>query len=100
MRAATKLTPRVPTVTRYVILVAPQQGGTHDQVWIDLLVSWLPFLFLILVLIGTARMFQRRSRAPSGRTIAELCELQLEEMKRHTTALERIAQALENRGRA
>jgi hypothetical protein len=71
-----------------------------DQVWIDLIVSWLPFLLLIVVLIATARMFQRRSRAPSGRTIAELFELQLEEMKRHTTELERIAQALESRRRA
>jgi hypothetical protein len=70
-----------------------------DQVWIDLIVSWLPFLLLVVVLIATARMFQR-SRAPSGRTTAELCELQLEDMKRHTAALERIAQALESRGRA
>jgi ATP-dependent Zn protease len=71
-----------------------------DQVWIDLIVSWLPFLLLIGVLIAAARMVQRRSRAPSGRTTAELYELQLEEMKRHTTALERIAQALESRRHA
>jgi len=40
-----------------------------------------------------------RARGPSGRTMVELYELYLEEMKRQATALERIAQALERRGR-
>jgi hypothetical protein len=39
-----------------------------------------------------------RARGPSGRTMVELYELHFEEMKRNTTALERIAQALERRG--
>jgi hypothetical protein len=71
-----------------------------QQAWINLLVSWVPFLFLILVWIGVTWMLRGRGRAPSGRTMAELCELQLEEMKRLTATLDRIAQALENRGRS
>ncbi len=39
-----------------------------------------------------------RARAPSGRTMVELYELQLEEMKRNAAAIERIAQLLERRG--
>jgi hypothetical protein len=39
-----------------------------------------------------------RARGPSGRSMIELYELQLDEMKRNVTALERIAQALERRG--
>ncbi|HEY2528573.1 MAG TPA: hypothetical protein VGJ20_11610 [Xanthobacteraceae bacterium] len=77
-----------------------------DQMWINFLVSWAPFLLLVILWIGFAWMFRRRGLTPSGRTTAELCEQQLEEMKRqveeakrHTTALERIAKALENRGR-
>jgi hypothetical protein len=40
-----------------------------------------------------------RARAPSGRSMIELYELQLEEMKRSTAAMQRIAQALETRSR-
>jgi hypothetical protein len=37
------------------------------------------------------------ARGPSGHTMLELYELQLEEMKHNIKALERIAQALERR---
>jgi len=70
-----------------------------DQVWINFLVSWSPFLLLILAWIWLVWILRSRSRAPSGRTIPELYEQQLDELKRHTIALERIAQALENRDR-
>jgi hypothetical protein len=77
-----------------------QEQPMDKQEWINLLVSWVRFLFLILVWIGVAWMLRLRGRVPPGRTIAEIYELQLEEMKRHTATIDRIAQALENRGRS
>lgn len=96
-----------------VTLLTPDQGwrrggseigfGKQEQpmnpMWFNLLESWGPFLVLILMWIGFTWFLRRRSRTASGHTIPELYEQQLEEMKRHTTTLERIAKALENRGR-
>ena len=65
---------------------------------IDLIVSWLPFMLLIGVWLVFAQRGGMRARAPSGRTMIELYELQLEEMKRNAAALERIAQVLERHG--
>jgi hypothetical protein len=64
----------------------------------DLTVTWAPLIVFIGVLIYFIRSSGMRTRGPSGRTMLELYELQLEEMKRNVTVLERIAQALERRG--
>ena len=65
---------------------------------IDLIVSWAPLLLFFGVLIFFVRRGGMHARAPSGHTMIELYELQLDEMKRNAAALERIAQALERRG--
>ncbi len=65
---------------------------------IDLIASWLPFVVLIGFFVVFAQRGGMRARAPSGRTMIELYELQLEEMKRNAAAIERIAQLLERRG--
>jgi hypothetical protein len=64
----------------------------------DMIASWAPIIVFIGVFIYFTRSNGMRTRGPSGRTMLELYELQLEEMKRNVTALERIAQALERRG--
>jgi hypothetical protein len=69
-----------------------------SQAMIELVVSWAPFVLLIGVFVVFAQRGGMRARAPSGRTMIELYELQLEEMKRNAAALERIAQLLERRG--
>jgi hypothetical protein len=57
-------------------------------------------LLILLVFVIFARRGGMQARAPSGRSMIELYELQLEEMKRSAAAMERIAQALETRNRA
>jgi hypothetical protein len=69
------------------------------QVAIDLVSSWGPMLLFLVAIVIVMRKGGMRARAPSGRTMIELYELQLEEMKRSTAALERVAQALEAKGR-
>jgi hypothetical protein len=64
---------------------------------IDLIASWAPMLVVLAAMIFVARSGGLRARAPSGRSMVELYELYLEEMKRNTATLERIAQALERR---
>ena len=61
----------------------------------DLIASWAPLIVFLGAMIYFMRSAGMRARGPSGRTMAELYELQLDEMKRNATALERIAQALE-----
>ena len=73
------------------------QQATIDLI-ITLVTSWAPFVVLIGVFVVFAQRGGMRARAPSGRTMIELYELQLEEMKRNAAALERIAQVLERRG--
>jgi hypothetical protein len=41
-----------------------------------------------------------RAKAPSGRNMLELYELQLEQMQRNVAVLERIAVALEQRAKS
>ena len=57
-----------------------------------------------MLYLSVLLFFMRRggvqARAPSGRSMIELYELQLEEMKRSAAAMERIARALETRDRA
>ena len=64
----------------------------------DVIAAWAPVIILIGVVIYFMRASGMRARGPSGRNMIELYELQLDEMKRNVTALERIAQALERRG--
>ena len=65
-----------------------------QQDWISLLVSWLPFIALIVVWVVISRGLQ--TRGPWART-ADLFEQQLAEVKRTNGLLERIAIALEAR---
>ncbi len=67
---------------------------------INLVSSWGPFLLFFVAFLIYARRGGMQARAPSGRTMIELYELQLEEMKRSTAAMQRIAQALETRNRS
>jgi hypothetical protein len=64
----------------------------------ELIAGWAPFIIVLAIIVFFMRSGGVRARAPSGRTMVELYELYLEEMKRQATALERIAQALERRG--
>ena len=67
------------------------------QPFIDLLAAWGPLLAFLAIFIFLARSNGIRARSPSGRTMIELYEQNLEETKRNTAMLERIAQALERR---
>jgi hypothetical protein len=67
------------------------------QVLVDLVSSWGPMLLFIAIFLVYARRGGMQARAPSGRTMIELYEMYLEEMKRNTATLERIAQSLERR---
>jgi hypothetical protein len=64
----------------------------------DLIAAWAPSFIFLVTVVYFLRSGGMRVRGPSGRTMAELYELQLDEMKRNATALERIAQALERGG--
>jgi len=68
------------------------------QTLADLIAAWAPSLVFLAILVYFMRSGGMRARGPSGRTMVELYELQLDEMKRNAAALERIAQALERRG--
>lgn len=61
--------------------------------WTALLVSWLPFVVLILVWIFLSQRLCGRRERPS-----ELYEAQVAEMRRTNALLDRIAVALEKRG--
>jgi hypothetical protein len=65
---------------------------------INLIAAWAPFIVFVAIIVFFMRSGGMRARGPSGRTMVELYELHLEEMKRNTTAIERIAHALERRG--
>ena len=65
----------------------------------ELIAGWAPFIIVLAIIVFFMRSGGVRARGPSGRTMVELYELYLEEMKRQAMALERIAQALERRGR-
>ena len=67
--------------------------------WATLIANWGPMLLLIAVWLVLSRLNGMRARAPSGRTMLELYELQLEEMRRQQAVLERIASALEARAK-
>jgi hypothetical protein len=63
----------------------------------DLIAAWMPFVILLAILIFFMRTGGIRGRGPSGRSMIELYELQLEQQTRTAAALERIAQMLEHR---
>jgi ATP-dependent Zn protease len=73
----------------------PKQETFVVDKWVELAVSWLPFL----VLIGLWFWFSRRSgmqaRGASGVTMIELYEQQVAETRRMNGFLERIALSLE-----
>jgi len=60
--------------------------------WSELLVSWLPFIVLVLVWI-----FLARRGFPQWRRVNEFYEAQVTEMQRTNALLNRIALALEKR---
>jgi ATP-dependent Zn protease len=64
---------------------------------VSLIVSWLPFIVLVIVWVLLSRSMGMRSRSPSGATLPELTEQQLAETRRMNATLERIAVALEKR---
>ena len=68
-----------------------------SEVWISVLVAWLPFVLLIGVLVVMARWQGMRSRGPSGHSLIELYEQQVAETRRMNASLERIAVVLEKR---
>jgi ATP-dependent Zn protease len=70
---------------------------TSMNKWIELLVSWLPFLLLIAVWLLLSRRMGMQARGKSGTTMIELYEQQVEESRRMNANLERIAAALEKR---
>jgi ATP-dependent Zn protease len=65
--------------------------------WITILVTWLPFLILILVFVMFGRWQGMRAKGPSGSTLIEIYEQQVAETRRMNVTLERIAVALEKR---
>lgn len=68
--------------------------------WSSLIAAWGPVLLLIAVWLVMWLVNGMRARAPSGRSMLELYELQLEQMQRDAAVLERIAVALEQRAKS
>ena len=67
--------------------------------WASLVATWGPMLLLIVVWLVLSRLNGMRAKAPSGRTMLELYELQVDELKRQIAVLERIAATLESRAK-
>ena len=63
--------------------------------WVELAVSWLPFLALIGVWFWFSRRHGMQARGASGVTLIELYEQQVAETRRMNGFLERIALSLE-----
>jgi hypothetical protein len=68
--------------------------------WSTLITAWGPMLLLVAVWLVLSRLNGMRAKAPSGRNMLELYELQLEQMQRNVAVLERIAVALEQRAKS
>jgi hypothetical protein len=65
---------------------------------VSLIVSWVPFIVLVIVWVLLARSMRLNWwRSPSGASWIELTEQQLTETRRMNATLERIAVALEKR---
>ena len=67
--------------------------------WVELLISWSPFLALFALLFWYARSAGMRARGKSGTTMIELYEQQVIQTRLINENLERIAAALEKRER-
>ena len=65
--------------------------------WLSLLLSWFPFLVLIVLWVWVSRSIGMRARSRSGVTMIELYEQQVEEVRRINATLERIAVSMEKR---
>ena len=65
--------------------------------WVNLLVSWLPFLLLIGVWLYFSRYHGMQARGSTGVTLIDLYEQQVAETRRMNANLERIAVSLEKR---
>jgi hypothetical protein len=66
--------------------------------WIELAVSWLPFVVLVGIWLWLARKGGVYGRGPSsGANMIELYEQQVAETRRMNGILERIAASLEKR---
>jgi ATP-dependent Zn protease len=65
--------------------------------WASLAASWLPFLVLIGLWFWFSRRAGMQARGPSGASMIDLYEQQLEETRRMNLNLERIAVSLEKR---
>jgi hypothetical protein len=63
--------------------------------WIEIAVSWLPFLVLIVCWFWLSRRQGMQARGSSGTTMIELYEQQVTEVRRMNGLLERIALSLE-----
>jgi ATP-dependent Zn protease len=63
--------------------------------WVELAVSWLPFLVLIGLWFWFSRRNGMQARGSSGATMIELYEQQVAETRRMNGFLERIAASLE-----
>ncbi len=63
--------------------------------WVELAVSWLPFIVLIGLWFFLSRRYGLQSRGSSGATMIELYEQQVAETRRMNGYLERIAVSLE-----
>ena len=64
---------------------------------LSILISWMPFIALMIVWILLFRSLRTRWRSRSGASWVELTEQQVEETRRMNATLERIALALEKR---
>jgi ATP-dependent Zn protease len=65
--------------------------------WISLLVSWLPFIFLILVWVLVSVFLSQRAGGAHLERVNKFYEVQVKEMQRTNALLDRIAVALEKR---
>jgi ATP-dependent Zn protease len=63
--------------------------------WVELAVSWLPFVLLIGLWFWFSRRYGLQARGSSGATMIALYEQQVAETRRMNGFLERIAQSLE-----
>jgi hypothetical protein len=63
--------------------------------WAGVVASWAPLVILIGALVYFVRRGGLRSRGPSGQSLFELYERQIDESKKTNALIERIAVALE-----
>ncbi|MBR0828139.1 hypothetical protein JQ596_21620 [Bradyrhizobium manausense] len=65
--------------------------------WVELLISWMPFVVLMGLWFWFSRRNGMQARGSSGATLIELYEQQVVETRRMNGFLERIAATLEKR---